>query len=643
MRTIRRLYFYAVALISLEVVLWGLISLLRTLFAQDSLFPTASTLAQALALILVGIPIFLLHWLAAQRFAAREPEEQVSTVRAVFFYLALLFTLVPVAQNLLALLNRTFIETARIDRYSALFGGSQTWPDNLIAILMNALAAAYFWNILRGVWASLPETQGFADVRRLYRYIWLLYGLLLVVAGAQQVLRVLFALPGNTLLGVPGTATAVNGMALLLVGAPIWLYTWLTCQQALEDPQEQGSNLRLGVLYLLSLAGAIVVLVSAGIFLDILLRALLGEPGLWQTFLQSIGPSVSIGLPMAALWAYYGGWFRHEAQASTDPLRREGARRLYHYVLSLIGLSAALTGLGLLISILVDLLAMPGAFWGDTLRSRLAGSLATLLVGLPIWLLSWRPMQAQALSEGESGDQARQSLIRRVYLYLVIFASVIGGMVSAVSLVFILLNALLGGQVEAGFLASVLNALQALLLFVVVLTYHLFSLRRDGFRAVNALVSRYRDFPVLVIERDGSGFGQRLTGLLARQSAALPVAVQAVEQPFPEGAESARAVVLPADLALNPPEALRLWLNAYEGQRVVVPLAVPGWWWAGGVAARPDEQVAQVIRQLADGEQPRLTAGLPAWTLVAYIFAALFAIQVLFLLLGLGLSLVAGF
>jgi len=40
MRSIRRLYFYLVALISLEVVVWGLINLLRTTFAERVLFPS---------------------------------------------------------------------------------------------------------------------------------------------------------------------------------------------------------------------------------------------------------------------------------------------------------------------------------------------------------------------------------------------------------------------------------------------------------------------------------------------------------------------------------------------------------------------------------------------------------------------------
>lgn len=62
MKTVRRLYFYAVALISIEVVLWGLINLLRSIVDQ-TIGGQAQSLASALALTLVGVPIFLFHWL----------------------------------------------------------------------------------------------------------------------------------------------------------------------------------------------------------------------------------------------------------------------------------------------------------------------------------------------------------------------------------------------------------------------------------------------------------------------------------------------------------------------------------------------------------------------------------------------------
>ena len=165
MHTIRRLYFYLVALISLEVVIWGLINLLRTIFAGKSIFPGADTLAQALALILVGVPIFALHWLWAQHAAAGDEEERAATLRAIFLYSALLATLIPLVQNVLALLDRLLISLAGLESFRAMLGGSQSWQDNLIAIVLNGIAAIYFFTILRANWQSLKEPENFGDVR----------------------------------------------------------------------------------------------------------------------------------------------------------------------------------------------------------------------------------------------------------------------------------------------------------------------------------------------------------------------------------------------------------------------------------------------------------------------------------------------
>ncbi len=84
MKSIRRLYFYLVALISIEVVLWGLVGLLRSIVDQ-TVSGGADTLAQALALILVGVPIFLVHWMWAQRASARDEEVKTATIRVACF------------------------------------------------------------------------------------------------------------------------------------------------------------------------------------------------------------------------------------------------------------------------------------------------------------------------------------------------------------------------------------------------------------------------------------------------------------------------------------------------------------------------------------------------------------------------------
>lgn len=635
MKTIRRLYFYVVALISLEVVLWGGIGLLRSIVNQPAV-GGATALAQALALILVGVPIFLVHWLWVQSAASRDDEEKTASLRAIFFYAVLIGTLVPVVQNLLSLINRLLLGATGLSIQRAIVGGFQSWPDNLIAILVNLLVAAYFWNTLQGAWKSLPERENFAEVRRLYRYLWMLYGLLMTAFGAQQILRFIFYIPSHTL-GMLGRETFVNGFALLLVGTPIWMLTWKICQDALADSAERESNLRLGVLYLLALGGVISVLAAGGTLAYLLLNRLLGDSMPWSDFIQRIGGPLSIGIPLGVVWAYFGRWLTRHIEAVAEGQQRETLKRPYVYILSLIGLVTAFIGVTTLIGVIIDL-AVGGVFIGrDVMRERESMAIATLLVGLPLWLLTWRPIDQQAAAEGDLGEHARRSVVRKVYLYLALFGSVIGGMVSAVTLVFRLLSALLTRNVESGFLSSTLNLAQVLALFVVVLVYHLLALRRDGASAASALAARQADFCVLVLDPGHGKFGEAMQAALHKQSAQMPVTVLRADEPIPAGL-TAQALILPGSLAVAADAPLGAWLRSFNGSRLIVQDEADGVVWSQDAG-----QAATLARQLSEGQavHPQKRAG-SAWTIIIYIFAALFAIQFVFMLLAFGLSLIFG-
>jgi hypothetical protein len=632
MKTVRRLYFYAVAFVSLEVVLWGLIGLLRTIFNNPE-FGSAEALAGALALILVGVPIFLVHWVWAQRAASQDVEEKTAGLRAVFLYAALLGTLVPVIQNLLALINRLLLGAVNISAERALLGGYQTWPDNLIAMLMNGLVAAYFWNVLRGEWKTLPNIESFSDVRRLYRYLWVLYGLLIVVYGAQQMLRFIFYLPTGALGGF-GHGMFINALALLLVGTPVWVYSWRLVQDSLPDPAESGSTLRLGVLYLLALGGVITVLSAGGTLLNIVFNRLLGESMTWSELVQRAGGPISLGLPFGALWAYYGHWLNVHIQGSAAGPRRDALKRPYLYILAFLGLVTAFIGVGLLISSMIDLAIGREFITDDVFRRQLAGAMATILVGLPLWLITWRPMQAQATLEQDTGDHARRSVIRKIFLYLLLFASVIGGMVSAVGLVFTLINALLTLDADSDFARTLLNFLQYLILFAIVLLYHLLALRRDGASTADLLAEKQTAFPVLVFDAGDGRFGSAMQAALAKQAPRLPVQVLNVKQDT-TGDVKAGAVILPGSLAVDPPEPLAKWLRAFNGSRLIVPDDAAGVMWT-----QDTQQAALAARALAEGQEVRLpsTRRTSALTVVAYVFASLFAMQLLFGLLMLGIS-----
>lgn len=635
MRTIRRLYFYLVAFITFEVVLWGVIGLLRSILSPG-VGGTGDALASSLALILVGVPIFALHWLWAQRASSTEQEEQVSSLRAIFLYGVLLATLIPVAQNILAFLNRSLIEVAGMDSFRAVFGGGQTWTDNLIAILLNAVAAWYFITVLRADWKRLPDAENFSDIRRLYRYIWMLYGLLMSVFGAQQILRFILYIPSETL-GLVSRDIFINGLCLLIVGVPIWVASWRTCQTALADAGERDSNLRLGVLYLLSFSGVAVVLSTAGILLDMLLRWAFGDSFIFREFVREISGEVSIGIPLGIVWAYFGHWLNRDIDAVTDEPRRDGLRRFYHYVLSLAGLITAFLGTGLLLSFILDV-SVGRQLWGLDLRARVSAALATLAVGLPLWYLNWKPMQAQALSSESAGGLARRSLVRKVYLYLVLFGSVIGGMVMAVMVVYLLLQVLLG--VETLDLSGLLDRLQWLTLFVVVLVYHFTSLRRDGAESAKALAEEREGFKTLVFEQAGSGFGDQVRSAMTKQAEGLSLTVLATEEKLPADAASAKAVILPSSVMSHLPETLKNFLNTFGGQVIVVPVPQEKWLWLNN-DRKSVEQAAQAVRQLSDGQEVKF-GGTSAFMVMVYIFAALFGLQLLFILLSIGISLIVG-
>ncbi len=622
MRALRRLYVYGISLVSLEIVLWGLIGLLRTMVSRQAVGGTEQ-LARALALILVGVPVFGLHWYLAQRGAQNEPqEERFSLVRAVFLYLTLLVLLIPAVQNTLAMVGRGTARLFNVPTYRALLDGSQTFSDNLIAILLNGILALYFFKVVREDWTAFVPPGALPVVRRIYRYVWVFYGLVMTLMGVQQMLRYLLALPARTV----GAASLSNGLTLLVVGLPLWYVAWESVQHSLAEMAERRSLLRAGVLFLLTLLSLLMTLGAAGAVLDMLLIRLLGG---YDTFTELIGDlsgPLSMGISMAVVWAYHQHWFRRSLAALDDPTWREGLERTYALLLSLAGLAAAAGGVSVLLSFLVDS-SVGGVLWGSALRERLSGGLSFLAVGLPLWNSAWRGQQALAQRDDETGARARRSLLRRGYLYLVLFVSVIGGMASAVRLLFVLLNAVLGRNFF-GFGRDFLDSLQLLAVFGVLLGYHWRALQEDARLEKASLARQYAAFLVGVVGE--TGFAQGVAEAIHRRAPQIPVTLLPPQNAAPPS--DLRLLILPRSLLLRAPEAARSAWESFAGPKLVLPDETPGWIWASD-----GKDAAKMVQGLAEGEPPGGGAR-PLWQTVLYVLLALFglqlAISVLMALLG---------
>jgi hypothetical protein len=314
---------------------------------------------------------------------------------------------------------------------------------------------------------------------------------------------------------------------------------------------------------------------------------------------------LSITLTFALIWLYFRRVL-HAASQEAAPQRAARLRRLNGYVLSFTGLFFSFLGLQMLLFALIDL-ALPdhGLDWGELLHEQFAAGIAFLLVGLPVWLVSWRPLAREAAVEGESGDAARRSLIRRGYLYLVLFAGVMGVMFASGGLIYQLISAALG-ESSVDRLLTALQLGVILLLFAAVLAYHGWELRRDNRQIERLLMRRRAQYPVLVLAPADVEFADRLVSALDREAPGLPVAVHPIDQGAPdETLSAAKAVILPGELLARPPEALRLWLQAFDGPRLVLPTQAQGWIWVstgGGSLPVQARRAARLVRRLAEGE-----------------------------------------
>jgi hypothetical protein len=305
-------------------------------------------------------------------------------------------------------------------------------------------------------------------------------------------------------------------------------------------------------------------------------------------------------------------------------------------------LAAAFVGLYLLLSFLFELLLDPGAVWGDVLREDLAAALATLVVGLPLWLLAWLPMLKEAAVEGEAGDRARRSLVRKVYLFLALFAGVLGVMFSSGALLYQLIRALLGQPAPDMLLVSA-RLLALVLLFLLLALYHWGALRQDNRLAERSLARRHAQFPVLVLAPDEGDFARLVMDILEHEVKELPVAVHPYSQGAPdETLSAARAVLLPAELLYRPSEAMRLWLQGFDGPRLVLPTPAQGWQWVASGAsdlAAQARAAARLVRRLAEGEPLPQPSRSPSWMMVVYILAGLAALEIIGLTVTFVLSL----
>ena len=685
MAAVRRWYVYIICAVALQSLAWGAIGLLRNLLTLPGRAPVTLTAFQ-IALLVIGLPVYLAHWLEAERLAARDPDERDSPLRRLYLYGTLAAFLGPAlaqAFDLLARLFRLALGSSPRPIIAPLESSGQVIVRDLIALAVLALLFAYHWRILQRDSAQAPETGDAAGLRRLYVLGVSAAGLTLTILGLDHLVSWLLFQLG---LGPVSAARPLNNIVLadeisrLLVGLPVWLSSWGWAQRlyAGDDPAERDSALRKFYLYAAVFIAVTTGVSSAAVVLADLFRRLLSLPTQ-----GNLRVPLSLIAGMAILWSYHsrvlqqdaaaalpsapppppqrvqpgfatlslpqppqGGFAPVAATSSRQASRPASIRRLYYYLVAAIGLAAFLIGLGGDLSVIIR--ALGGGFI-QPYREQLAAFSAALIAGLPVWALPWRPLQATATAATPSGSDERRSLVRKIYLYFYLTAATLTVLGTGVYVLYRLLSLLLGAGSQGNLAGNIGQNLAFLLIGAAVWLYHAYALRSDARLARGDQSAGLAGYRVLVIDVGDGRFAEAVLERLRRElpglaALSLRLASDTAGRMASEIAQ-AQIIVGPWVIAAPAlgggapgaagsavtPEVAAL-ISASPATKVLVPLALDGWQWAG-VEGRDVSELARAAaratRQLVEGREVTPGRLLSPGAIAAIAAAALIGLPVL--------------
>lgn len=655
MVTVRRWYIFLVCAVSLQSVVWAIIALLRNLLMPSGEAPITA-IAFQLAIIVIGLPIFLVHWLWAQRLAVSD-QERASTLRRLYLY------------GTLAIFLSSFVDNAfRLVRWLLwlAFGGSETgFGDDeffvaqaiiraLIALVVLALLWLYHQRVAASDSRAVPEVGNAATVRRLYLFAFSASGCTMTIIGIIELVRWIMVQFGSQEAVISSNFLSVTDeVARLIVGLPLWLVFWRWAQKLFAGPseEERQSALRKFYLYVTVFIAVLAAVTNVTFVLAGLLRRMLEletQGDIRQPLATIIG--------MVVLWAYHTYILKADVALADESPRQVALRQLYLYLIAAIGLGAFLVGLGGDISVLIRSLSTQ--VFEEALREQLAWFTAALIAGLPVWLIPWRQAQTKAIAMTPGGVAERRSVVRDSYLYFYLFVATVTALSSMVYIVYQTLSLTLGGRDADNLVSELGQAIAFSLIAVGVWLYHGMALRSDGRLNKHAQVQQLAEVHVAVVDVEDGHFGRAILDGLRRELPSLtlkpiglsPSAMAAMGVGGDQAAVTSRLaeanlIVGPWNMLVSGEAVTAEFARAVgtsPARKVLIPTRVDGWEWAGVDRWNTESIVQQTLRavkQVAQGEDVKPARPLSVGAIIGivigiFILLILIAIPVLLFFSG---------
>jgi hypothetical protein len=203
--------------------------------------------------------------------------------------------------------------------------------------------------------------------------------------------------------GDPWWRAPLESLIWAAVGGAIWWWHWFR-----DDARRLTTAFAAVALVVVGILGAgLLMLGGLGTALWVVLRLAFDPSDPARAILTPLGSALAAASVGALVW-----YFHHRIAAR----RSDATRRASGLVMSGVGLAGAASGTGIVVN--ATLAALVGPFAASDSRSLLLGGISALVVGGPVWWLSWSPTRRSDSTEiGRPG--------RRVYLVAVFGISAI--------------------------------------------------------------------------------------------------------------------------------------------------------------------------------------------------------------------------
>ena len=599
MTTVRRWYLFVVCAVSLQAVAWAVIWLLRGILLPD-LLAGPELFSMQIAIVVIGLPIFLWHWGRARGAALSWSEGGRVDIGPfpLYLYGMLAGFIGPVVANTITLLQVLFRIVLGISAKvlpSGLLPAEAAVHAGIGIVVLTGLTL-FFRQLEHRAPAVREDVRGhLSDMRRGFMLAFSAAGLSMTVTSTIGLLRwLIFQIGGD------GVAVSTSGevvslqAARLLVGLMLWQLPWRRAQVLfyVGGVEERESMLRKLYLYVLVFIGSLtVVTVTATVFAG-LLRGWLGLESAGE--LRTVLPVMAV---FGLLWWYHALELQRDVNLAPDVPSQAAIRRLYRYLLATIGLGALLIGVGGDISAVILMISEVG--FGDGLREQVASSSAALVAGLPVWLLSWRKAQLASQFAGAEGQVERRATVRKVYLYLFLFVATMTVLTSAVIILSQLLNLVLGTKSIEDLPSILAHAMAFSAIAFGLWVYHRACLREDRDREETEQREQATEVRVVILTFADDDLSAALVSVLQEELPGLVTDTTA--------SASGTTGLSENDVVIVPGDAAGMVANS-PARKLLLPLPREGWDWVG-VPRRSQQttinETVQALRQLIAGERIR--------------------------------------